>query len=55
MADDRILQCALHISQQQQGQGKRQRQQASSGVLLLTNDHVLQLKVGGPRKLSGVC
>jgi hypothetical protein len=39
VADDRILQCAMHV-QQQQACGR-----ATAGMVLLTNDNVLQLKV----------
>lgn len=42
VADDRILQCAMHAQQQQQQQA---RGNAAAGLVLLTNDLVLQLKV----------
>ncbi|WIA37324.1 hypothetical protein OEZ86_014259 [Tetradesmus obliquus] len=41
VADDRILQCAMHAQQQQQQQA---RGNAAAGLVLLTNDLVLQLK-----------
>jgi hypothetical protein len=51
VGDDRILQCAL--SQQQQLHSRQQDQRgelsatrAQAGVLLLSNDKVMQLKVG---------
>lgn len=52
VADDRILQCAMHLQQQQQQQAHGG---ASTGLVLLTNDMVLQLKVGVATKSHGVC
>lgn len=54
VGDDRILQCALSHVQKQQGQQQQDQapadRSAQSGVLLLSNDKIMQLKVGGSRR-----
>jgi hypothetical protein len=55
VGDDRILQCALSHVQKLQGQQQQDQapgRAAQSGVLLLSNDKVMQLKVRGPALLS---
>jgi hypothetical protein len=50
VADDRILQCAMHVQQRQ-----RQQQAAAgvaAGLVLLTSDMVLQIKVSGTALLT---